>query len=225
MEKRSAAREMAFLVLFQLPQKTDRVDITKLSKMDFHAICLSAIRTLADHSSSNLKKAESFLLKTERHLMEYQVNHPDNEMLTEASRSVALPTSQDFLEQINNCYQAINLLKEALQIPETYWHYQDTDIQEFTLSLVIKYVDHKEQIQQLIRELSANWDIDRMNKVDRKIIEIAVAEITQTDIAPAVAVSEAVKLANKYSTPEGVKFINGVLADVVKTVSSPDYSL
>lgn len=220
MEKRSAARELAFLVLFQLPQSTDKININKLSKMDFHAICLSSIRTLADYSSSNIKKAETFLLKTERFLMEYKINHPDNSGLTEASRSVELPDTDEFLEHVNSCYQALACMKEALQIPEIYWHYQDNDIQDFSLGLIIKYVENQETIQGLVREVSKNWDLDRMNKVDRKIIELAVTELRYSDLAPPVVVSEALKLSSKYSSSEGAKFINGVLADILKNLIS-----
>jgi hypothetical protein len=135
MEKRSAARELAFLAVFQLPQDPEKFE-KRLSKLDFHAICLSALRTLADHARSNLNKAEAFFIKTERTLMEYQINHPLNEPLEVGSRSVPLPQSKDFLDRIDDCYQAISLLKESLQIPEIYWHYNDIDIQNFTLNLL-----------------------------------------------------------------------------------------
>lgn len=218
MEKRSAARELAYLVLFQLPQKTDKIKVDKLAKTDFHAICLSAIRTLADFAKDNLKKAESNFIKSERFLMEYQVNHEDNESLTEATRSVPLPTTKDTLDMIDNCYQAISLIRESLQIPELYWHYQDQDIQEFALSLLIKYVDHVEEVQNLIKENSKSWDISRMAKSDRKILELAVTEMNFTDVPHAVVVAEALKLSNKYSGEESSKFINGVLADIIKMI-------
>jgi N utilization substance protein B len=218
MEKRSAARELAFLVLFQLPQNTDKIQIDKLAKTDFHAICLSAIRTLSDFAKSNIKKAESYFIKAERSLLEHQINHPDNEGLSEATRSVPLPNTKESLDIVDNCYRAMGLLKESLQIPELYWHYQDPEIQEFTLSLLIKYVDHKEEVQNLIKETSASWDISRMMKVDKKILELAVTELNYSDLPDAVVISEAMKIANKYSTEEGSKFINGILADTVKAV-------
>ena len=218
MEKRSAARELAFLVTFQLPQKSENISIDKLTRMDFHAICLSAIRTLADNAKANTNKAESYLIKTERALMEYQINHEDNEGLDKATRSVDLPKTKEFFEQIDNCYQAISQLKEALQIPELYWHYQDTDIQEFALKLLLSYVDHKEETTAILKELSEAWDFKRVHKADRKILELATTEIMHSDMDPAVAVSEAIKLANKYSSPEAAKFVNGILADVIKQV-------
>jgi transcription antitermination protein NusB len=218
MEKRSAARELAFLVLFQLPQNTDKINIDKLAKTDFHAICLSAIRTLADFAKTNLKKSEASFIKSERTLLEYQLNHEENEGLSEATRSVPLPNTKETMDIIDNCYKAISLVRESLQIPELYWHYQDTDIQEFTLHLLMDYIQHKEDIQALIKETSQSWDISRMMKVDRKILEIAVTELNYSNIPNAVVASEAMKLSNKYSTEEGSKFINGILADIIKAV-------
>lgn len=218
MEKRSAARELAFLVLFQLPQKSENLSIDKLTKMDFHALCLSAIRTLADNAKSNVNKAESYFIKVERTLMEYQINHPDNEKLDEATRSVELPKTKEFFEHIDNCYQAIALIKEGLHIPELYWHYQDTDIQEFALQLLVNYINHKESSVALLKDLAQSWDYNRIHKVDKKILELATTEITHSDIDPTVAVSEAIKLANKYSSSESAKFVNGILSDVIKQV-------
>ncbi len=218
MEKRSAARELAFLVLFQLPQNTDKIKIDKLAKTDFHAICLSAIRTLTDFAKTNLKKSEASFIKSERILLEYQLNHEDNEGLSEATRTVPLPNTKDTIELIDNCYRAISLMRESLQIPELYWHYQDIDIKEFTLRMLMDYIEHREEVQNLIKETSLSWDISRMMKVDKKILELAVTELSYSDAPSAVVASEAMKLSNKYSTEEGSKFINGVLADIIKTV-------
>lgn len=219
MEKRSAARELAFLALFQLPQKSENIKIEKLVKTDLDALCLSAIRTLADHSKDNLRQAESYFIKVERALMEYQIDHAENEALDDGSRSVTLPRTAEFFEHLNNCYQGIALMREGLQIPEIYWHYHDTDTKEFTLDLIFKYINNKEAVETLIKDVSASWNIDRMQKTDRKLIELGVTELLLSDLPHAVVVSEIIKLANKYSTEEGVKFINGILADVIKLIT------
>ena len=98
MEKRSAAIELAFLALFQLPQKTENINIEKLAKTDLDALCLSAIRTLADHSKDNLRQAESYFIKVERALMEFQIDHVENEALDDGSRSVTLPKTAEFFD-------------------------------------------------------------------------------------------------------------------------------
>lgn len=217
MEKRSAARELAFLALFQLPQNPEKFT-NKLNKMDFHAICLSAIRTLADHARTNLNKSEAYFIKAERTLMEYQINHPLNEPLVEATRSVPLPQTKDFLDRIDDCYQAIALMKESLQIPEVYWHFNDIDTQNFTLTLLDQFNNKREEVETLIKDVSPSWNLERMYKVDKLIIELAVTEMITADIDPKVVISEALKIASKYSTEEGCKFINGILGDILKQV-------
>lgn len=216
MEKRSAARELAFLALFQLPQKSENINIDKLSKMDLHAICLSAIRTLADNSKDDIKSAEAFFIKTERALMEHQINHEVNEALDEATRSVPIPETEEFIEHLNNCYQAIALMREGLQIPELYWHYHDEDTKNFALDLIFKYINNREEVETLIKDVSKSWRAERIQKTERKLIELGVTELLASDLAHSVVVSEVIKLANKYSTEEGIKFINGILADVIK---------
>lgn len=215
MEKRSAARELAFLAIFQLPDKK----IAKLAETDIHAICLSAIRSLADYSNDNLKQAESFFIKTERLLMEHQINHPDNEQYGEP-RPVAVPTTEDFFDQLNNCYEAISLLKESLRIPEIYLHYKDKTVEEFVLQLVQNLVLKLEEADKTIAEVSKSWDFSRIRKADKWILRMAVSEMLATDLQHKVIVSEALKLANKYGSKESTKFINGVLADVIKTIST-----
>ncbi len=219
MEKRSAARELAFLAIFQLPQKTENIKLEKLAKTDLHALCLSSLRTLADYTRDNLKVAESFFIKVERYLMEYQINHPDNEGLDEAVRGVPLPQSDEFIEHLNNCYTAIGLMRESLQLPEVYWHYHDESVQEFVVNLLLQYANNRDEIKATIAEASDSWDITRMHKIDRILIELAVTEMSYFDLPHAVVISEIIKIANKYSTPQGVKFINGVLADISKSLS------
>lgn len=221
MEKRSAARELAFLALFQLPQKTENIKIDKLAKTDLDAICLSAIRTLAEHSKDNIKQAEAFFIKTERYLMEHQVNHELNEPLDQATRPVPIPKTDEFFNHLNNCYQAIGLMREGLQIPEVYWHYHDIDTKEFCLDLIFKYIQNKEEVEGILKEISQSWDISRMHKVDRKLLELAITELGAYDLPNAVVISETIKIANKYSTEEGVKFINGILSDVLKLLKDP----
>ena len=214
MEKRSAARELAYLALFQLPKNPE-----KLAKTDFHAICLSAIRTLSDYSKNNVKQADAFFIQVERKLMEYHINHEVNEGLDEASRGAPLPTTKEFFEELNKCYQGAALIRESLNVPELYWHYNDQQTQDFVFALVQNFVDKQEEVSNLLRDTSKSWDPNRMLKMDRIIIELACSEILGTDTPPKVIASEAIKLANKYSTEEGVKFVNGIIGDIIATVS------
>lgn len=216
MELRSAARELAHLAIFQLPKNPE-----KLAKTDLHAICLAAIRSLAQHGKDNLKQAESFLVQVERKLLVHQSEHPSNEPHTKVEDfvHVEVPTTGDFGEEIDKCYHAISLAKEALKLPELYWHFSNPAVEEFAINLILLYINNREEADNLIEETAKSWKLDRIHKVDKNILRIAICEMLHSDTPHSVAASEAIKLANKYSTREGVKFINGIVGDIVESLS------
>ena len=56
-----------------------------------------------------------------------------------------------------------------------------------------------------------NWTIDRLNKVDKAILSLAIYELMYTDTPSVVAINEAIELSKKYSEEAVTKMINGVL--------------
>ena len=76
-------------------------------------------------------------------------------------------------------------------------------------------VDHATEIDELIETFSVDWSLARMPAVDRALLRLACWEILFNDTIDApVAISEAVELAQEYSTEESARFINGVLGRV-----------
>ena len=71
-------------------------------------------------------------------------------------------------------------------------------------------------LDEIIARYAVGWRVERINRVDLSILRVAVYEITEKKVAPAVAVNEALELARTYSTPEAVSFINGVLGSLVR---------
>lgn len=67
-----------------------------------------------------------------------------------------------------------------------------------------------------IEENSQHWRLDRMPTVDRNILRLAIFEMTQSALPPAVVIDEALELARQFSGEESVSFINGVLDAVNK---------
>lgn len=67
-------------------------------------------------------------------------------------------------------------------------------------------------IDEIINDVAKGWHTDRMSKVDRAILRLAVYEMKYSkDIPVSVAVNEAVELAKEYSSDEAPAFINGIL--------------
>ena len=79
------------------------------------------------------------------------------------------------------------------------------------------FVEHQDEIDELIETYSVNWTLARMPAVDRAILRIAVWEIVHNDGVPAaVAIDEAVELAKEFSTDGSGAFVHGVLAKVAR---------
>lgn len=85
---------------------------------------------------------------------------------------------------------------------------------EYTDTLVTGVHQHRERIDSLIHSYAEGWDRDRLPAVDRNILRIAIYEILWGDVDDAIAISEAVILAQSLSTKDSARFINGLLARI-----------
>ena len=71
-------------------------------------------------------------------------------------------------------------------------------------------------IDKIIKEHVQGWDFDRLVKMDKDILRIALSELLYIKETPMkVIVDEAVELAKKYSTDDSASFVNGILAKVI----------
>jgi transcription antitermination protein NusB len=69
-------------------------------------------------------------------------------------------------------------------------------------------------IDKLLTQSLVDWQLNRLARIDRDILRIAVAEILYLGVPDKVAINEAVELAKRYSGEDGYRFINGVLRRV-----------
>jgi len=93
---------------------------------------------------------------------------------------------------------------------------------EFTEELVRGVLSHSKQIDNLLAQYAENWEIKRMNAVDRNVIRTAIFEMLfKPDIPPVVSINEAVDIAKTYNSPESGKFVNGILDRALKDVHRP----
>jgi N utilization substance protein B len=75
-----------------------------------------------------------------------------------------------------------------------------------------------EEIDELIRKRAENWRLDRMPKVDRTILRMAIYEMKDVGTPPPIVIDEALELARRYSEEEAVPFINGVLDSIRRMI-------
>ena len=73
------------------------------------------------------------------------------------------------------------------------------------------------RIDQLIEKHTENWRLERMAAVDRNLLRAAVAEMIGYPQTPKpVIINESLEIARKFSSPESLNFINGVLDSIAK---------
>lgn len=72
-------------------------------------------------------------------------------------------------------------------------------------------------LDDVIQKHASHWKLDRMARVDRNVLRMAVFEMDQGDSAAAVVIDEAIELARRFSGDKSSKFINGVLDAIRKT--------
>jgi len=97
----------------------------------------------------------------------------------------------------------------------------DTEIEDKKYSdiLINGIKEHQVQIDSMISDSLTNWTIDRIPRVDRNILRVAVYELLfQKEVPVSVVISEAVKLAEDLSTDESASFVNGTLANISKKI-------
>jgi N utilization substance protein B len=112
------------------------------------------------------------------------------------------------------------------QTPElvrsTFWAERsnvEEDVRGFADDLFRAAIDKMPEIDGLIGKHTQHWRMERMATVDRNVLRGAVAEFLGFPNTPhAVVINEALEIARKFSTPESVQFINGVLDSVGKEV-------
>jgi N utilization substance protein B len=106
------------------------------------------------------------------------------------------------------------------QVRQTFWRERDdvgADVRSFAQDLFRVATDRATEIDGLIEGHAEHWRMERMAAVDRNLLRAAVAELLGFPDTPrAVVINEALEIARRFSSPESVQFINGVLDSVGK---------
>ncbi|BFJ83908.1 transcription antitermination factor NusB [Ruthenibacterium sp. TH_2024_36131] len=90
-------------------------------------------------------------------------------------------------------------------------------VDDFGSALLANYTAHLSEIDELIRSKLKDWTLERLPRVNRTILRLAVAEMrfSGQDDMDSIVINEAVELAKKYAAgDEDYQFINGVLGAI-----------
>lgn len=87
----------------------------------------------------------------------------------------------------------------------------------YTKAVYHGVIENYDELANIIKEKAIGFAYDRVYKVDKAIMLVALYEILKMkDIPYAVSINEAIELAKKYGTEKSGSFINGILSKVEK---------
>ena len=106
------------------------------------------------------------------------------------------------------------------QVRATFWKAGDPvelEVSGFAEDLFRVASERQEEIDALIGSHSAHWRLERMPAVDRNLLRMAVAELVGFKATPfPIVINEALEIGRRYSGPESINFLNGVLDSIAR---------
>ena len=89
-------------------------------------------------------------------------------------------------------------------------------------TVVTGVANREEDLNATIQKFSIGWDVTRISRLARAVLQLAIYEILYMDDVPTgVAVSEAVRLAKKYDGDDTGAFVNGILGAFARSLTAP----
>ena len=88
-------------------------------------------------------------------------------------------------------------------------------------TVVAGVANREEELNGFIQKFSIGWDVSRISRLTRCIMQLAIFEILyMEDIPTGVAISEAVRLSKKYDSSETGSFVNGILGAFSRSLTA-----
>jgi len=88
---------------------------------------------------------------------------------------------------------------------------------DYANQLVGEVGAHRGEIDRVLIRYARNWTVERMSRVDRNLLRLAVAELFYVDDVPMrVTLDEAVEIAKRFGGEESSRFVNGILDRVAR---------
>jgi transcription antitermination protein NusB len=203
-QSRKIARELALLNLSQISESSNKLEAQQLSQMvaDGIAALTNEIQDTLETASSELNKGNERLLSSEL-------------------KAIDINSARAMVEEaIKMTQAAINRLDITVELPQLIQGADRQEVRSYAVQLMTVVHHNRQQIDDLLTEVLFNWHLNRITRIDRDILRMAVAEMQYMGQDPKVAINEAVELAKRYSDDEGRRFINGVMRRVSDRLQS-----
>ena len=173
---------------------------------------------MSNNSTEELKTAVGSLIDIKDFIDNYEADDPSNleRPIGVKNKPVQIPTTADMTEKIDTVLDIVEKTIFALEVAELAVLESQSDVKDYVIEIAKSFKNNHEKVDEQIQKFSKGWDINRLVKMDKDILRIAIVELLFIKEAPMkVIVDEALELAKKYSTDDSSAFINGILAKVI----------
>ena len=205
-QPRRIARELALLSLSQIKGNPEN-----LEQQTLNDLILVAVRTLTLEIQETLETAAA------------EISRGNERILASDTKATNLKSAQTMVQEaISLTHNAINRLGTVIDFPEIVQLSSQYEVREYALELIGTVYRRRGEIEQELTGALVDWQLHRLPRIDRDILQIAVAEMLYLDIPQKVAINEAIELAKRYSDDEGYRFINGVLRRVTNKLNESE---
>lgn len=100
-----------------------------------------------------------------------------------------------------------------LSINEAITYIIEEPVNRFYEQIVRGTVENKDEIDEVLTEKLENWSLDRLPKIERTVLRIAVYELLYNEEVPhRVVINEAIELCKTFGDEKSGRFVNGVLS-------------
>ena len=91
---------------------------------------------------------------------------------------------------------------------------------QYVREVVTGTVEHKDEIDSMLREISEHWKFERVGVTEKNLLRLAVYEMMyRPDVPARVAINEAVNLTKSFGDEGSSGFINGILDAVLQKIN------
>lgn len=100
-----------------------------------------------------------------------------------------------------------------MTVDEAIMYITDSPINAFYESLVKGTIENRTEIDAVLKDKLENWSLDRLPKIERTVLRLAVYELLYNEDAPhRVVLNEAIELCKQFGDEKSGRFVNGVLS-------------
>ena len=201
MATRSLTRELALLVLGQVPEQKS----ASVADLALDSILDQALDTLTQHWRESLDASAAELDQAQQSLLASELQQGEPGTGTHDNVRTHLRASLSSAEQV------LNGLSASLELTRLLLLGDQEQIRRGAMERVQKVLTQREGIDKRLDQVMEGWRLTRLPRIDRDILRLAVVDLESLRTPAPVSFNEAVELANRYSDEQGRRMINGVL--------------